>query len=50
MVALLYKIQNDPYYCDVRVDNNAFDELPAIAMDVSHVINYVTLPEIKKSH
>jgi hypothetical protein len=39
MDALLYKIQNDPYYHDVQVDNNALDELPEIATDVSHMIN-----------
>jgi hypothetical protein len=44
--ALLYKVQNDPYYCDVQVDYNALDELLEIATNVSNMINYVTLPEI----
>ena len=46
MDALLYKIQNDPYYRDVQVDYNVVEELPEIAIDVSHLINYITLPEI----
>lgn len=46
MDALLYKIQNDPYYCDVQVDYNALDELPEIATNVSNMSNFITLPEI----
>ena len=46
MDALLYQIQNDPYYQDVRVDYDAVEELPKNATDISHMLNFVTLPDI----
>ena len=46
MDALVYKIHNDPYYRDVQVDSNAVEELPENAIDISHMLNYVTLPDI----
>ena len=46
MDALLYKIHNDPYYRDVRVDSDAVEELPENATDISHMLNSVTLPDI----
>ena len=46
MDALLYKIQNDPYYQDVRVDYDTVEELPENATDISHMLNSVTLPDI----
>ena len=46
MDALLYKIHNDPYYQDVQVDYNVVEALPENETDVSHMINYVTIPEI----
>ena len=46
MDALLYKIQNDPYYQDVRVDYDALEELPENAIDISHMLNSVMLPDI----
>ena len=46
MDALLYKIQNDPYYQDVRVDSDAGEELPKNATDISHMLNSVPLPDI----
>jgi len=46
MDELLYKIQNYPYYGDVRVDYNALDVLPKIGIDVSHMLNFFVLPEI----
>ena len=46
MDALLYKIHNDPYYQDVRVDSDAVEELPKNATDISHMLNFVTLPNI----
>ena len=46
MDALLYKIQNDPYYRDVRVDYDVVEELSENAIDISHMLNYVTLPDI----
>jgi len=46
MDALLYKIQNDPYYQDVRVDYDAVEKLPENATDISHMLNSVTLPDI----
>ena len=36
MVALLYKIQNDPYYRDVQFDSNAVQDLPENATE-SHI-------------
>ena len=46
MDALLYKIHNDPYYRDVRVDYDAIEELPENATYISHMLNSVTLPDI----
>ena len=46
MDALLYKIQNDPYYQDVRVDYDAVEKLPENATYISHMLNSVTLPDI----
>ena len=46
MDALLYKIQNYPYYRDVRVDYDVVEELPENATYISHMLNYVTLPDI----
>ena len=46
MDALLYKIHNDPYYRDVRVDSNEVEELPENETNISHMLNSVTLPEI----
>ena len=46
MDALLYKIHNDPYYQDVRVDSDAVEELPENATDISHMLNFVTLLDI----
>ena len=46
MDALLYKIQNDPYYWDVRFDYDTVEELPENATDISHMLNSVTLPDI----
>ena len=46
MDALLYKIQNDPYYQDVWVDYDAVEELSENATDISHMLNSVTLPDI----
>ena len=46
MDALLYKIQNYPYYQDVWVDYDAIEELPKNATDISHMLNSVTLPDI----
>ena len=43
MDALLYKIQNDPYYCDVEVDFGAMEELLENATDISQMINFVIL-------
>ena len=40
MASLLYKIQIDPYYQDVRVDYNAVEELPENAIYISHIVNY----------
>ena len=45
MDALLYKIHNDPYYRDVRVDSDVVEELPENATDISHMLNSVTLPD-----
>ena len=45
MRALHCKIHNDPYYRGVQVDNDALQEIPEIATDVSHMINAITLPE-----
>ena len=42
MDALLYKIQNDPYYRDVRVDYDVVEELPENATDISHMLNSVS--------
>ena len=46
MNSLLYKIQNDPYYHDVRLDYNALDELPKIEVDTTCMINVATLKEV----
>ncbi len=46
MDALIYKIQNDPYYRDVRVDYNAVEELLENATDISNMIISFTIPEI----
>ena len=46
MDALLYKIQNDPYYRYVRFDYDTVEELPENAIDISHMLNYVMLPDI----
>ena len=46
MDALLYKIHNDRYYRYVQVDSSAVKELPENATDISHMLNYVTLPNI----
>ena len=46
MDALLYKIQNYPYYRDVQVDYDTVEDLPENAIDISHMLNYVTLPDI----
>ena len=46
MDALLYKIHNDPYYRYVRVDSDTIEELPENAIDISHMLNSVTLPDI----
>ena len=40
MDSLLYKIHNDPYYQDVRVDYNAVEELPKNATYISHMLKY----------
>ena len=40
MDALLYKIQNDPYYQDVWVDYNIAEKLPENATYISHMLNY----------
>ena len=40
MASLLYKIQIDPYYQDVRVDYNVVEELPKNATYISHMLNY----------
>ena len=42
MDALLYKIQNDPYYRDVRVYYDVVEELPENATDISHMLNSVS--------
>ena len=46
MDALLYKIHNDPYYRDARVDFDVVEELHENATNISHMLNSVTLPEI----
>ena len=46
MDALLYKIHNDPYYRDVRVDSDVVEELSENATNISHMLNSVTLPDI----
>ena len=48
MDALLYKIHNDPYYRDVRVDSDAVEELPENETYISHMLNFVTLPDINE--
>ena len=40
MDALFYKIHNDPYYQDFRVDYNAVEESPKNATYISHMLNY----------
>ena len=46
MDALLYKIHNDPYYRDVRVDSDAVEELPENATYISCMLNSITLSDI----
>ena len=46
MDALLYKIQNDPYYRYVRFDYDTVEELPENATDISHMLNSISLPDI----
>lgn len=44
--ALIYKIQNDPYYKGVEIDMHVVDELPEKTTNVSHMINSVILPDM----
>jgi hypothetical protein len=46
MDSLLYKIKNDPYYCGVEIDICALNELSKNETYVSHMINYVILPDM----
>ena len=46
MDALLYKIHNDPYYRDVQVDSDTVEELPENVIDISHMLNSITLLDI----
>lgn len=41
MDALHYKIQNDKYYRDVKIDMESVDALPLRSMDVSNMIQFI---------
>ena len=45
LAALEYKLANDPYYKNVRIDNNALASLPAIPTNVSSSLHYSNTTE-----
>ena len=46
LAALEYKLANDPYYKNVRIDSNALASLPAIPTDVSSSLRHSNTTEI----
>jgi len=65
LAALEYKLANDPYYKNVRIDNNALASLPAVPIDVSsslhhsilqkplstfHLNHHMSSPKIPQTH